>query len=98
MNKKKNTRAGQKKDEKGAKKGKEAIAKSNKSGVASKSKQIKGKEEKKKQLEEKKKDHRMLEGIPIVDAGMRELWQTGYIHNRVRMIVEDADPDPGGLP
>lgn len=26
-------------------------------------------------------------GIPIVDAGMRELWQTGYIHNRVRMIV-----------
>jgi deoxyribodipyrimidine photo-lyase len=22
-----------------------------------------------------------------VDAGMRELWQTGYIHNRVRMIV-----------
>ena len=26
-------------------------------------------------------------GIPIIDAGMRELWQTGYIHNRVRMIV-----------
>ncbi len=26
-------------------------------------------------------------GCPIVDAGMRELWQTGYIHNRVRMIV-----------
>ena len=26
-------------------------------------------------------------GIPIVDAGMRELWTTGYIHNRVRMIV-----------
>lgn len=26
-------------------------------------------------------------GIPIVDAGMRELWETGYIHNRVRMIV-----------
>ena len=26
-------------------------------------------------------------GYPIVDAGMRELWQTGYIHNRVRMIV-----------
>lgn len=26
-------------------------------------------------------------GIPIVDAGMRELWQTGYMHNRVRMIV-----------
>ena len=28
-----------------------------------------------------------LTGYPIVDAGMRELWQTGYIHNRVRMIV-----------
>ncbi len=26
-------------------------------------------------------------GIPIVDAGMRELWQSGYMHNRVRMIV-----------
>ena len=26
-------------------------------------------------------------GIPIVDAGMRELYQTGYMHNRVRMIV-----------
>ncbi|MDM7860864.1 deoxyribodipyrimidine photo-lyase [Alteromonas sp. ASW11-36] len=26
-------------------------------------------------------------GIPIVDAGMRELWQTGYMHNRVRMVV-----------
>ena len=26
-------------------------------------------------------------GIPIVDAGMRELWTTGYMHNRVRMIV-----------
>ena len=26
-------------------------------------------------------------GIPIVDAGMRELWHTGWMHNRVRMIV-----------
>ncbi|MET0714968.1 MAG: deoxyribodipyrimidine photo-lyase [Mycetocola sp.] len=26
-------------------------------------------------------------GIPIVDAGMRELWRTGAMHNRVRMIV-----------
>jgi len=26
-------------------------------------------------------------GIPMVDAGMRELWQTGYMHNRLRMIV-----------
>ena len=26
-------------------------------------------------------------GYPMVDAGMRELWQTGYMHNRVRMIT-----------
>jgi deoxyribodipyrimidine photo-lyase len=26
-------------------------------------------------------------GYPIVDAGMRELWRTGVIHNRVRMVV-----------
>ncbi len=26
-------------------------------------------------------------GVPIVDAGMRELWATGFMHNRVRMIV-----------
>lgn len=26
-------------------------------------------------------------GIPIVDAGMRQLWQTGWQHNRVRMVV-----------
>ncbi|KTD46010.1 deoxyribodipyrimidine photolyase phrB [Legionella rubrilucens] len=26
-------------------------------------------------------------GYPLVDAGMRELWQTGYMHNRVRMIA-----------
>jgi deoxyribodipyrimidine photo-lyase len=26
-------------------------------------------------------------GYPIVDAGMRELWNTGWMHNRVRMIV-----------
>ena len=26
-------------------------------------------------------------GVPIVDAGMRELWQTGWMHNRVRMIA-----------
>ena len=30
---------------------------------------------------------RGLTGYPIVDAGMRELWQTGWMHNRVRMIV-----------
>jgi deoxyribodipyrimidine photo-lyase len=26
-------------------------------------------------------------GMPIIDAGMRELWRTGWMHNRVRMIV-----------
>ncbi len=26
-------------------------------------------------------------GYPIVDAGMRELWATGFMHNRVRMVV-----------
>ncbi|HJR73432.1 MAG TPA: deoxyribodipyrimidine photo-lyase [Luteimonas sp.] len=26
-------------------------------------------------------------GVPIVDAGMRELWRTGWMHNRVRMIA-----------
>ena len=41
-------------------------------------------------------------GYPIVDAGMRQLWQTGFMHNRVRMItasflVKDllADPEIG---
>lgn len=28
-----------------------------------------------------------LTGYPIVDAGLRELWHTGWMHNRVRMIV-----------
>jgi deoxyribodipyrimidine photo-lyase len=28
-----------------------------------------------------------MTGIPIVDAGMRQLWQTGWMHNRVRMIA-----------
>ncbi|HST45287.1 MAG TPA: deoxyribodipyrimidine photo-lyase, partial [Luteimonas sp.] len=26
-------------------------------------------------------------GVPIVDAGMRELWHTGWMHNRVRLVV-----------
>ncbi len=30
---------------------------------------------------------RGMTGVPIVDAGMRELWHTGWMHNRVRMIV-----------
>ena len=28
-----------------------------------------------------------LTGYPFVDAGMRQLWQTGWMHNRVRMVV-----------
>lgn len=28
-----------------------------------------------------------MTGYPIVDAGMRELWATGWMHNRVRMIT-----------
>jgi len=39
-------------------------------------------------------DARLLEtwqqgrtGYPLVDAGMRELWTTGWMHNRVRMVV-----------
>jgi deoxyribodipyrimidine photo-lyase len=39
-------------------------------------------------------DERLLErwqrgrtGYPLVDAGMRELWATGWMHNRVRMVV-----------
>ena len=28
-----------------------------------------------------------MTGYPIVDAGMRELWATGWMHNRVRMIA-----------
>ncbi len=30
---------------------------------------------------------RGMTGVPLVDAGMRELWQTGFMHNRVRMVV-----------
>lgn len=26
-------------------------------------------------------------GFPLIDAGMRQLWHTGYMHNRVRMVV-----------
>ena len=28
-----------------------------------------------------------LTGFPIIDAGMRQLWHTGWMHNRVRMVV-----------
>lgn len=30
---------------------------------------------------------RGMTGYPMVDAGMRELWQTGVMHNRVRMVA-----------
>lgn len=28
-----------------------------------------------------------MTGFPLVDAGMRQLWQTGWMHNRMRMVV-----------
>ena len=28
-----------------------------------------------------------MTGYPMVDAGMRELWHTGWMHNRVRMLA-----------
>ena len=28
-----------------------------------------------------------LTGYPLVDAGMRELWSTGWLHNRLRVVV-----------
>ena len=41
-----------------------------------------------------KSDHKLFRawtrgktGYPLVDAGMRELWHTGWMHNRVRMVV-----------
>ncbi len=34
-----------------------------------------------------KRWQRGVTGYPIVDAGMRQLWHTGWMHNRVRMIV-----------
>jgi deoxyribodipyrimidine photo-lyase len=41
----------------------------------------------KKKLEFLESWQKGLTGYPIVDAGMRELWETGWMHNRVRMIV-----------
>jgi deoxyribodipyrimidine photo-lyase len=37
-------------------------------------------------------------GIPLVDAGMRELWHSGWMHNRVRMIVASLLTKNLGLP
>lgn len=41
----------------------------------------------KKSKKDLKKWQQGLTGYPIVDAGMRQLWHTGWMHNRVRMIV-----------
>jgi deoxyribodipyrimidine photo-lyase len=37
-------------------------------------------------------------GIPIVDAGMRQLWETGWMHNRVRMLVASLLTKNMGIP
>ena len=41
----------------------------------------------KKNVKDLKAWQKGMTGYPIVDAGMRELWETGWMHNRVRMIV-----------
>lgn len=52
----------------------------------------------------KKSDKHLLDawqrgqtGIPIIDAGMRQLWDTGWMHNRVRMIVASFLTKNGNL-
>ena len=37
-------------------------------------------------------------GIPLADAAMRELWQTGWMHNRMRMVVASLLTKHLGLP
>ncbi|MFT6332661.1 MAG: deoxyribodipyrimidine photo-lyase [Lentimonas sp.] len=37
--------------------------------------------------EDLKKWQKGMTGFPLIDAGMRQLWQTGWMHNRVRMVV-----------
>ena len=37
-------------------------------------------------------------GYPLVDAGMRELWTTGWMHNRVRMVVASFLTKNCGIP
>ncbi len=36
-------------------------------------------------------------GIPIIDAGMRQLWYSGWMHNRVRMLVASFLVKNGGI-
>lgn len=38
-------------------------------------------------MEKLKKWQKGQTGFPIIDAGMRQLWQTGWMHNRIRMVV-----------
>ncbi|WNO09269.1 deoxyribodipyrimidine photo-lyase [Teredinibacter sp. KSP-S5-2] len=52
-----------------------------------------------------KKDKHLLKrwqqgetGIPLVDAGMRQLWETGWMHNRVRMVVASLLVKNGMVP
>ena len=37
--------------------------------------------------EDLKKWQKGMTGYPMIDSGMRELWHTGYMHNRIRMLV-----------
>ena len=37
--------------------------------------------------EDLKRWQKGMTGFPLIDAGMRQLWQTGWMHNRVRMVV-----------
>ncbi len=37
-------------------------------------------------------------GYPMIDAGMRQLWQTGWMHNRVRMLVASFLVKNGRIP
>jgi len=41
---------------------------------------------------------RGMTGIPLVDAGMRELWTTGWMHNRVRMLTASLLTKHGRIP
>jgi len=37
-------------------------------------------------------------GVPIIDAGMRQLWETGWMHNRVRMLAASFLTKNLGIP
>lgn len=45
-----------------------------------------------------KKWQRGQTGIAIVDAGMKQLWETGWMHNRVRMLVASLLTKNMGIP